>query len=416
MKYYKSLAIVFFVFFVSCKKEIPSSPGAIVGPVNVCPGDSGVVYSIQPVDKATYYTWTIPQDATLISGQGTTSITIVFGSSSDRICVRANNKAETSEISCLEVKQGGVSNQWCQERTFAGVKRSQAVGFSIGNKGYVGTGCKAIGNVFSDFLKDFWEYDPDLNTWIQKADFGGVARYGAVGFSLNNKGYIGTGWNGTDYLSDFWAYDPQLNSWTSIANFGGEGRSEAFTFVIGSSVYVGGGNHENNLADLWEYNTVSNAWVAKARSPLPAQFSHSVAFSIENNGYVGTGWGHNNTYHKEFWQYNPADTSSGFDENNKPLGKWIPKADFAGVGRMLSIGFSIYGKGYIGGGADNSGYHKRDFWEYDPQFDKWSRKADFGGVARSSTASFTIENRGYVGTGYVNPAINALNDFWVYGQ
>ena len=41
--------------------------------------------------------------------------------------------------------------------------------------------------------KDFWEYDPVGNTWTQKADFGGTARYAAVGFSIGNKGYIGTG-------------------------------------------------------------------------------------------------------------------------------------------------------------------------------------------------------------------------------
>ena len=41
--------------------------------------------------------------------------------------------------------------------------------------------------------KDFWEYDPVLNTWTQKADFGGAARGDAVGFSIGDKGYIGHG-------------------------------------------------------------------------------------------------------------------------------------------------------------------------------------------------------------------------------
>ena len=31
------------------------------------------------------------------------------------------------------------------------------------------------------------------DTWTQKADFGGTVRYGAVGFSIGSKGYIGTG-------------------------------------------------------------------------------------------------------------------------------------------------------------------------------------------------------------------------------
>ena len=67
--------------------------------------------------------------------------------------------------------------------------RLDAVGFSIGSKGYIGTGLPISG-----FVKDFWEYDPATNTWTQKADFGGTARHSAVGFSIGSKGYIGTGW------------------------------------------------------------------------------------------------------------------------------------------------------------------------------------------------------------------------------
>ncbi|HEY5555781.1 hypothetical protein [Acetobacterium sp.] len=32
------------------------------------------------------------------------------------------------------------------------------------------------------------------DTWTAKADFMGTARDGAVGFSIESKGYIGTGW------------------------------------------------------------------------------------------------------------------------------------------------------------------------------------------------------------------------------
>jgi hypothetical protein len=31
------------------------------------------------------------------------------------------------------------------------------------------------------------------DSWTQKADFGGAVRYGAVGFSIGTKGYVGTG-------------------------------------------------------------------------------------------------------------------------------------------------------------------------------------------------------------------------------
>ena len=51
------------------------------------------------------------------------------------------------------------------------------------------------------------------DTWIQKANFGGIARMGAVGFSIGDKGYIGTGeTSGVVYTKDFWEYDPAINT------------------------------------------------------------------------------------------------------------------------------------------------------------------------------------------------------------
>ncbi len=64
---------------------------------------------------------------------------------------------------------------WTQETNFGGTARALAVGFSIGNYGYIGTG-NAGGNT-----KDFWQYNPADNTWTQKADYGGAAREKPLG-------------------------------------------------------------------------------------------------------------------------------------------------------------------------------------------------------------------------------------------
>src|SRR5262245_152482 len=94
--------------------------------------------------------------------------------------------------------------RWNRIADFGGGDRITAVAFSIGDKGYMGTG---IGSPSSG--NDFWEYDPSTDTWTQKANFGGIPRYDATGFSIGDKGYLGTGsTNGTDYLKDFWEYDP----------------------------------------------------------------------------------------------------------------------------------------------------------------------------------------------------------------
>src|SRR5436190_7483969 len=141
---------------------------------------------------------------------------------------------------------------WTQKADFGGGNREFAVGFSIGSKGYVGTGRDNNQNL----KNDFWEYDPATDTWTQKANFGGTPRYFAVGLSIGSKGYIGTGVSGggTVLHKDFWEYDPATNTWTQKANFGGTVRRGAVAFSVSSKGYVGLGYDGSYREDLWEYD------------------------------------------------------------------------------------------------------------------------------------------------------------------
>ncbi|MEO5674895.1 MAG: kelch repeat-containing protein, partial [Chitinophagales bacterium] len=156
------------------------------------------------------------------------------------------------------------ANIWTQKADFDGTTRSGAVGFSIGNKGYVGTG---VGNT-GTYFKDFWEYDPDADTWTQKADFAGTSRGGAVGLSIGSKGYLGTGIyidSANHYYNDFWEYNPAANTWTQKSDFGGTARYGAVGFSIGSKGYLGTGfNNSNFKKDFWEYDPDANTWMQKA--------------------------------------------------------------------------------------------------------------------------------------------------------
>jgi hypothetical protein len=69
---------------------------------------------------------------------------------------------------------------------------------SIG-KGYIGTGLDSY------YTQDFWEWDQATDTWTQKTNFAGIPRGYAVGFSIGNKGYVGTG----RLEKDFWEFDPR---------------------------------------------------------------------------------------------------------------------------------------------------------------------------------------------------------------
>lgn len=285
-------------------------------------------------------------------------------------------------------------NTWTQKADFGSTERFGAVGFSIDNKGYIGTGKDG-----DSLRSDFWEYDTVSNTWAQKANFGGIARRYAVGFSIDSKGYIGTGLDvGTSYLQDFWEYDPVGNAWTQKADFGGTARHLAAGFSIGSKGFIGTGYDGDSLrSDFWQYDPISNSWIQKAKFGGTARFL-ATGFSIGNKGYIGTG-GDSLGPTQDFWEYDLVNNT------------WTQKADFGGTARTGPVGFSIGSKGYIGTGR--STFYNKDFWEFDPGSNTWTQKASLGANAGKEYAvGFSIGGKGYIGTGY-NGAVGR-KDFWEY--
>ena len=287
------------------------------------------------------------------------------------------------------------NTSWVRKADFGGGYRTEAVGFSIGDKGYIGTG--------GYNRNDFWEYDPQLNIWTQKADFGGIGRQSAVGFSIGNKGYIGTGSsnpNGSYIdLDDFWEFDPTLNIWTQKADFGGIERQNAVGFSIGDKGFIGTGrNSFDDLNDFWEYNPTTNSWVQKANFGGEARFG-AVGFSIGNKGYIGTGNPYNNGS-PDFWEYEPT--------NNI----WTLKSSFIGLKRVYGVGFSIGNKGYIGSGQFGGDF-KGDLWEYDPSTNIWILKSNFMELSRENAVAFSINNKGYIGTGFGN-VLDSRKNIWEF--
>lgn len=285
---------------------------------------------------------------------------------------------------------------WVQKTNFGGIARADAVAFSIGTAGYIGTGWDWNQNMY----KDFWAYDTTTNAWTQKADFGGTARFGAVGFSIGTKGYIGTGISGPSpsYQNDFWEYSPSSNTWTQKANFTGIARCAAVGFSIGTKGYVGtGDNGTSFFKDFREYDPATDSWAQKANFGGTARDS-AVGFSIGSKGYIGTGY--DGMYKKDFWEYDPSGDV------------WTQKANFGGAARSCATGFSIGTRAYVGTGWGGWLDPFIDFWEYNPATDLWAQMANFIGTRRSRAVGFSIGTKGYFGTGWDSG--HCMNDFWEY--
>jgi N-acetylneuraminic acid mutarotase len=219
-----------------------------------------------------------------------------------------------------------LTNAWTQKANFPMAGGSGFFSFSIGNKGYVGSGA-------------VFEYDPMTDIWVQKSNMPAATdpgRSGAVGFSIGNKGYMGLGIDPNmfpypAYFHDFWQYDPLTDTWIQKAYFPGVARIAVVGFSINGKGYIGTGQDKDNnwYSDFYQYDTLTNFWVKKENVGVGIKRYYSFGFSIGDKGYIGGGstWDTVGIYHsKDFWEYNPALDSL---------------TDISNI-TSQSIGFSIY--------------------------------------------------------------------------
>jgi N-acetylneuraminic acid mutarotase len=252
---------------------------------------------------------------------------------------------------------------WTQRTDFLGVKRSSATAFAVMGKGYMGTG---LDNSYNR-LQDMYCFNPATNSWSMAASLpdppsspvGSGARYGALGFAIGNYGYISTGYVGYA-TKDLWRFDPSMNAplgaWSQQVSMGGSKRTGAVVMVNNNKAYVcTGANNGNALNDMWVYDPANASTPWSKLSNINNNYtdstfdddysdiarSNAVAFVINNKGYLTLG--ENGAYTKKTWEYNFA------------TDRWLRKADFERTPRSNATAFTVGGRGYVGLGAVNNG-------------------------------------------------------------
>jgi hypothetical protein len=80
---------------------MPGSADDITGTPTVCAGATGIAYSVDPIQNAATYVWSLPAGATIASGTGTNAITVNFAAnaSSGNITVYGNNVCGNGAVS-----------------------------------------------------------------------------------------------------------------------------------------------------------------------------------------------------------------------------------------------------------------------------------------------------------------------------
>ena len=82
------------------------------------------------------------------------------------------------------------------------IKGINKVAFTMNGKGYIATGGEGTATTI------VWEYDPATDLWEEKTAFEGTGRVDAVAFVIGNRAYVTTGRSSSYYFDDIWAFEP----------------------------------------------------------------------------------------------------------------------------------------------------------------------------------------------------------------
>lgn len=234
------------------------------------------------------------------------------------------------------------SDSWTQIANYGGGKIYHAADFVYDGKAYVCSGR----NPLAQLTTDLWQYDPTTNVWTEKDPLPSYPRRGAVGFTLGDYGFVGCGQlqGAPTYLgNDFYAYHVPTETWYTMPSMPGPARTSSCAFVIGDNAYVGTGSAPSASLDFYSYN-LSTGWSVKANVGVTPRVE-AYGFAIQGKGYIlcGASWSSGINY-EDMWEYDPD------------LDTWTQIDDFPALGRRYLDGFEINDKAYMGMGTNGTNF------------------------------------------------------------
>ena len=150
------------------------------------------------------------------------------------------------------------ANTWTLVNGFSGNKRRNATVFIIADKAYLGTG---VNN--GVYQEDFWEFDPAADVWTRKRDIDkdtdddytyndeyAITRSNASSFTMSGLGYVVGGEN----IKTVWEYNPTTDLWVERTPLEGATRTDAVGFAINNRGFLMLGRIGSTyFDDAWEF-------------------------------------------------------------------------------------------------------------------------------------------------------------------
>ena len=133
-------------------------------------------------------------------------------------------------------KYDPATDAWDELVGFGGSKRRDAATFTINDQVYLGTG---ISNGILE--ADFWVFDLNTESWNSLLDLDddddyNIIRSNAVGFTIGDKGYFACGTSLAGVTDTVWEYNPSTDLWEEKTAFEGFTREGAVAFSNPSQI------------------------------------------------------------------------------------------------------------------------------------------------------------------------------------
>lgn len=304
---------------------------------------------------------------------------IEHGNHSLKVSIAGRTVTATNPITIYE--------PWQRLGDFPGSRRSGAISFAIGNYGYVGGGMYNYNS-----LRDFYKYDPGLDSWTRLSDLPFLTDKHTF-TSNNDNAYVLS-------KNEFWKYNSSTDTWVELSQFPGASIYSSWPhilFSLNDKIYVSSGliiqYLKNNYEQIWEYNTSTDAWTQKTRFPDPVNYCFGLV--VNDIGYRTSG--------EFFYKYDQANDL------------WTKSSKLQMSTATYPAAFSINGKGYTatGGWADYSHWKIKDVYEYNMLNGSYLKLVDFPNNSRTQTSYFVIGNKAYIGLG-LGAYSSFFNDFWEF--
>lgn len=305
---------------------------------------------------------------------------------------------------------------WENLMDFPGVDRLFAATFILGSDFYIVSGQGM--DPSNAYLKDNIVYlsGSDNPEWKIRSEFPGTARRAAIGFSIGDFGYVGFGDPDkqieTAYVYDLYLFNPYLSQWSKVRQSESVrivGTAYASSFTLNDKVYFIGGIQGRSDGQLIEYanhvykgSFIENDSVKWERmNSFPITTWRHISFTYGNRAFVGLGetQGSGGNKSKKIYEYK-QDIDQFIEYTTLP-----EEFEFGAYGTGIRVAATATSNGkayFIGDGL---------IWELDLMTNSWNKKSRIP-KENSGNNMFSLNNEVFIRVNGVTNTFFKYRPLW----